>query len=52
MEGANLGTGALVHTTQKRAETGFKETAVALPTRLSIPLERQDRYEREDGYEI
>jgi hypothetical protein len=51
MEGANLGTGALVYATQKQAETGFKKRqAVALQTRLSIPLERQDRYERENGY--
>jgi hypothetical protein len=51
MEGANLGTGALVYATQKQAESGFKKRqAIAQATRLPIPLERQDRYERENGY--
>jgi hypothetical protein len=51
MGGANLGTGALVYATQKQTETGFKKRqAIALQTRLSIPLERQDRYERENGH--
>jgi hypothetical protein len=51
MEGASLGTGALVYANQKQADSGFKKRqAVALQTRLSIPLERQDRYERENGY--
>lgn len=51
MEGANLGTGALVYATQKPAESGFKKRkAEAQLTRLPIPLERQDRYERDNGY--
>lgn len=51
MEGASLGTGTLVYASQKQADSGIKKRqAVALQTRLSIPLERQDRYERENGY--
>jgi hypothetical protein len=51
MEGANLGTGALVYATQKSAESGFKKRqAEAQTARLPIPLERQDRYEREHDY--
>lgn len=51
MEGANLGTGALVYATQKQTESGFKKRqAEAQLTRLPIPLERQDRYECENGY--
>jgi hypothetical protein len=50
MEGANLGTGALVYANQKQAESGLKKRqAVAQQSRLPIPLERQDRYERENG---
>jgi hypothetical protein len=51
MEGANLGTGALVYASQKPVESGLKKRqAEARLTRLPIPLERQDRYERENGY--
>jgi hypothetical protein len=51
MEGANLGTGALVYASQKQAESGLKKRqAEALLKRLPVPLERQDRYERENGH--
>jgi hypothetical protein len=51
MEGANLGTGALVYASQKPVESGIKKRkAEAQLTRLPIPLERQDRFERENGY--
>jgi hypothetical protein len=51
MEGANLGTGALVYASQKQAESGFKKRQTEAQTaRLPVPLERQDRYERDNGY--
>ena len=51
LRGASFGDGTWIHGNQKQAEAGFKKRqTAALQTRLPIPLERQDRYERENGY--